>query len=320
MKIVVYGFYNHNNLGDDLFIKAFETLFPQHTFLFTDNLSVDIINGAPAIFIGGGSLLFDQPNISTDDIALLKTKNILYIGVGAETEIHPIHIELLKIAKLVAIRSPRFLSKMLQLNKNTICIPDIVYALHNKNGNVKIDKSVCVLNNALVVPSWDDPHWKHAAWSYFKSEFSQFLDYLTEQRYNLNFLGMSCNAELNDLHASIEIMNSMKYRKQSYLLPSIDYDLDSITRILSQYGVIITQRFHGIVLSEVCNIPYISIYHHEKLKKNMNERGNFLSYYETSKQNLIDNFNQVKHYKLFSSLIDKTAFDALKLNVNNILR
>ena len=63
-KILVYGWYHKNNIGDDLFVEAFNHLFPNFDFTFTDVLHSHLIKEADAIFFGGGSFLYDPPYVS----------------------------------------------------------------------------------------------------------------------------------------------------------------------------------------------------------------------------------------------------------------
>lgn len=314
MNIVVYGYFNKQNSGDQLFISAFKYLFPEYTFIFTDVLNTSLIEKAYAIFIGGGSLLVDAPNIEQNCLNLLKSKKIAYIGVGAETQMHPIHIELMKVAKLVAIRTPQHINKILNINNNTIYIPDIVYSLPIKNNINKIENSILILNNLITIPTYDEPHWKHVSWEFFKSEFAQSLDYLIEQKYNIDFLAMNNHKELNDIYASYEIVNCMKHKNHNYIF---NYTIEELPDILSKYNVIISQRFHGTVLSELCQIPYIQISHHDKMQKTDFEQGNFISYFGFNKQNLIDNFNQVKNKSL--QPVNKEIFSILKEKVKELL-
>jgi polysaccharide pyruvyl transferase WcaK-like protein len=318
VKIVVYGFYHHQNIGDDLFAKAFQKLFPQYHFVFTDTLSVAVIQDASAIFIGGGSFLFAPLNIPSEDFPVLKTKKLLYIGVGIEDFIHPMHLELMAQAELIAIRNPQQLKRMLDINSKTIYLPDLVYSMEIEKTKHKHSKSVLVLNNFLVIPTWQDPYWQHISWSYFKSEFGQFLDELLDQGYDVKFLPMSYNVESSDLHASIEILNSMKHRDANYLISPASYDIDFIINTLSQFEMIITQRFHGTVLSELYGIPYVCIHHHDKLRRSM-ERGQFVSYFALSKENLRHNFLEAQQLTLTDPLINIDVFDELKLKVNRIL-
>src|SRR5271156_1919935 len=104
-SVLVYGFYNHGNYGDELFKDAFKLIFPELNFTFTDRITVDQLSVADAVFFGGGSFLYDPPSIEGDAVILLHKKPIFYIGVGIETNICAEHRDLLKKALLVAPRT-----------------------------------------------------------------------------------------------------------------------------------------------------------------------------------------------------------------------
>jgi polysaccharide pyruvyl transferase WcaK-like protein len=290
-KILVYGWYHKSNIGDDLFIDAFQNLFPEFEFSFVDKFIVSDIEQSDAIFIGGGSFLYDAPKGDPKAIQLLKNKPIFYIGVGSETQYHEVHLSLMKVAKLIAIRNTDGFSRIkTSINSNVIVIPDIIYSLHHKVINDQaIDKSILVLPNITLVPQNSDPHWKFAAWEYFKSEFSQFLDVLIDTGYKLDFFSMCNNKKACDSWAAIEIINKMKFKNSDWLLPQAS-GITEVSKVFSKYQSIITQRFHGIILSEMLNIPYIALHHHDKLKGNDVNRGTFISYYNVNKNKLLDEF------------------------------
>src|SRR5579885_2555646 len=131
-KVLVYGWYHKGNIGDDLFVEAFQHIFPEFDFTFTDVLTSHQVKDADAIFFGGGSFLHDAP-ISTDfALKLAKQKPIFYIGVGVEAEIHPTHQELMRLARLIATRSKNQIDRLKVLNKNSLYVPDLVFALRDK--------------------------------------------------------------------------------------------------------------------------------------------------------------------------------------------
>jgi polysaccharide pyruvyl transferase WcaK-like protein len=318
--ILVYGWYNQKNIGDDLFAEAFVKLW-DYQFVFVDKITIESLQNASAVFIGGGSFLYAAPKMENKVLELLKQKKIFYIGVGAETEIHEIHCELIRLAQLIAIRTPQHVEKIKSLNDKVIVIPDIVYSLQpHIIKSDPVPKSILVIPNLTVVPQGQDPHWKHAAWTYFKSEFAQFLDALIEQKYTLNFFAMCQNDKINDHWASIEILNSMKFRNSKYIMSSMPQGIEDISATISPYNYIITQRFHGIVLSEMLRIPYVAIHHHDKLKNVSPGEGSFLSYYGISKQKLNEEFNLAKE-KNFSTVlpIEINIFDELKQTVVSCL-
>lgn len=314
--ILVYGWYGQGNIGDELFKEAFKHLFPEYQFIFTDRITKELLEGTSAVFIGGGSFLFAPLKIEPGALKLLKTKKVFYIGIGAETDIHTNHLELMKIAKLIAIRSSINLDNIISVNQNTLVIPDIVYSLQSLvQRNLPRDRSVLIIPNTAVVPSWVDPQWKHAAWNYFKSEFAQFLDSLVESKYSINFFAMCQNKKTNDNYAAIEIINYMKNKDSNFLLNNSLGDIKDITHTLSQYSTIITQRFHGIVLSEMVKVPYISLFHHDKLKNCSPNNGSFLSYYGISKSQLLTDFTNSQNKLSTFIPIETNIFDILRTSV-----
>lgn len=317
--ILICGFYAKSNIGDELFKEAFQYLFPQYNLVFTDHITSNLLKDASALFIGGGSFLFSPLNIDDNALSLLNDIKIFYIGVGAETEIHPMHSQLMAQAELIALRSSHKLDEIKLINENTMVIPDLVYCLRKsvKKYPVK-DKSVLVMPNLAVVPQWSDPNWKHASWEYFKSEFSQFLDLLIDDGYSIKFLAMCQNATTNDHWAATEIINKMKHRKSGYLLESLE-GMKTITSHISKHQTIITQRFHGIILSEMLRTPYLAIHHHDKLKYCEPATGKFISYYETSKSRLKEDFYNLSRDFPAVLPIEYNIFEELKIKVNNFL-
>jgi polysaccharide pyruvyl transferase WcaK-like protein len=319
-NILVYGWYSHGNAGDELFKDAFHNLFPELKFTFTDKITSDNLKNAEAVFIGGGSFLNFPLVIENGLLSKLKEKPLFYLGVGSETEIHPVHQDLIKVSKLINIRNSINLKSIKQINDNVICSPDLVYSLLNQvEKSEKINKSILILPNLAVTPQNKDPYWKHSSWNYFKSEFSQFLDFLLEKNYKIDFLPFCFNNETNDQLAAAEIVNHMNNRKINAILPPA-YGIKDLSRIMSQYDLIVTQRYHGVVVSEMINVPYISIYHHDKLKPTPENVGLFVSYYGLSKNILIDNFNYIINDKFTSTLsIERNIFEDLRKKVLQIL-
>jgi len=305
-KILVYGWYNQGNLGDDLFVDAFKNLFPRFEFVFTDHIASSHLKDVDAVFFGGGSFLGESLKVTDPStFEALKKLKIFYIGVGAETSFSPMHDELLRLAKLVAVRNLRSLDNLKGINDNVILIPDLVYSLPIVSNEQKISKSVLVIPNISVVPLWDDRHWKHVSWDFFKTELSQLLDELVNEGYTINFLPMCINDQLNDHYASIEILNRMKFRSDKWLLnkPS---SFNSAIKTLSQYEIIITQRYHGAVLAELAGTPCLTIHHHDKLK---NVKGPTLPYYGISKSKLVEEINRTLQLKVANVLpLDRNVF------------
>jgi hypothetical protein len=310
MNATCYGWFNHNNVGDELFKDAFTKLFPDYNFTFTDHFTLENVNNADVIFLGGGSFL-NQPIFIPEDWMdvwdNLLRKKILYIGVGLETDIHKDHKALLYRSSLVATRTKNKLNNPVF---NVIEIPDLVYALNDSLylSDVANPNSVLILPNVSVVPRHNDPHWMHASWDHFKTEMAQFLDYLIDSKYSVRFANMCLDHKVDDNFASHAICSTMINRESNIILNYLDI------RMISTYGMVITQRFHGIVMSDMAGVPCLPIYHHDKLKSE-----NSISYYELSKNKLIENFESVKNKPVVRSSFNLNSFNQLIEEVKNII-
>jgi polysaccharide pyruvyl transferase WcaK-like protein len=294
----VYGWYNVSNLGDELFKPAFKKLFPQYTFTFVNNIEDYHIQNCDAIFFGGGSFLDNKIQTTIDKRKLLD-KPILYIGVGLETSIHQDHGMLLSMAKLVASRNDGKIS--------SIKIPDLVYALNDVEPSEMIQKTLLFLPNAFLLPKNRDYNCKFIAWNYFKSEVSQFLDELIEDNWKVSFYPMCQSEAVDDSWAANEIISMMKHGRRSLLIKDELHDIGSVIRMFSRNSIILTQRYHGIVLSDLANRPFVSISHHDKIVPDV-------SYFGIHKKDLHD---LIKSKKNTTNYV--RSFDILKEEVAKIL-
>lgn len=199
-------------------------------------------------------------------------------------------------------------------------MPDIVYSLQENLKTFKREKSVLIMPNMAVVPLWDGPHWMHTAWSYFKVEFAQFLDTLMDKGYYVRFLPLSIGKKLNDTWAATEIMTHMHHRSDTLLIKNPPRNARDTLEMIQTYESVITQRYHGIILAEMAKVPYVSIHHHDKLKRSYLNEGSFIPYYGINKQMLIDNFNQSINMQYTGILpIEANIFEELTKKVMQLI-
>lgn len=314
-KVLVYGYYDKSNLGDDLFADAFKGLFPNYQFTFTDNIKPHHLENMDAVFFGGGSFLAESLKASPEAYQRLKTMKLFYIGVGTETALDIRHQELISLAQLVAVRTEQNFSNIQKLNSNSMVIPDLVYSLEAKPSASKFAKSILIIPNILVVPKWNDPHWKHASWEYFKSEFIQAIDALVSDQYKVDFLPFCKNALLNDSYAAAELLS-----RSATISPKVLYekpvDFQSAIDIISKYKVVVTQRFHGNILAEIAGVPTLTIHHHDKLK---GVSGKTLPYYGLTKNSLLDNIKDIVSNSTSVLPIDRNIYIELKQRVEHAI-
>ena len=92
-------------------------------------------------------------------------------------------------------------------------------------------------------------------------------------------------------------------------------EFEEIRNIFSKYKVIITQRYHGIILAEMFGIPYVAIHHHDKLKNCQPANGQFISYYNFNKSALNNAINSLVNFS--KNNIDINAFSEIIIEVKS---
>jgi hypothetical protein len=277
--VLVYGWYGRANVGDELMKQALQNLFnPSGIGLrFVDSIDAAALAGpgVAGVLFGGGSILYDRPDVSSEALAALASGHIdvFYLGVGGETEIHPDHEKLIDVAKVVAFRE--------------LDMPDLVYSLQPDASPLTHQPAgLLFVPNVEVLPAHSDPHWMHVAWEHFKDEVAQALDVCIDRGLQPAFMLMCASEQKEDLWPAAEIMGRMKRRAPALATYRVD-NLEA-TRLMRHHRVVVTQRYHGIVLAEMSGVPYVSVNHHNKLKLARPHRGTSLSYYGIQKDALID--------------------------------
>jgi hypothetical protein len=270
--VLAYGWYGRGNAGDELMKLALQELFrPRNVVLrFTNSIDMKDLKLASGGFVdgvifGGGSILDGAPNVKAPALEALLTRKVpvFYMGVGPETAVDPVHASLLAVARVIAFRDKD--------------IPDLVYSLSQPELH-EPKPSVLIIPNIEVVPTTESPHWMHVAWEHYKNEMAQALDELVDNNVKPEFLLMCKNPRMDDAWPATELLSRMKRRPWEKIMHRAGDDLSTCT-LMSRYRVVVTQRYHGIILAEIAGVPYVSLDHHDKLKNATPSRGRHLSYY-----------------------------------------
>jgi len=280
LVILAYGWYGRGNVGDELMKHALQQMFCSHNVELRFNSKIDITTLAKidGILFGGGSILDGAPSITSDALQVLLSKQIpvFYVGIGPETAVHPVHQQLLKVAELVKYRDRDMSDLAYSLN-----VPDASLSKRSEA------KGILLIPNVEVVPTHLSPHWMHIAWDRFKDEMAQVLDHFYDSGVQTSFMLMCSNDSMKDEWACSELIARMRrrgWRKQIY---AINHDHVEACSLMTKHRVVITQRYHGIILAEMAGVPYIALEHHDKLKNVQPHRGQHISYYGATKAKLI---------------------------------
>lgn len=287
MRVLVYGWYGRGNSGDELMGRALRSMFePKGIELcFVPQLTFADVMSSDAVIVGGGSILNAAPIADPEALdALLQGKRpVFYLGVGMETAIDPAHVQLLKVSRFTSTRSTTWPNWV----PNVYPMPDLAYALGSAApSDAPEHRSVLVVPNLEVVPRWTDPHWMHVAWERFKDELAQCMDELVEGGATLGFLLMCQNRVMDDAWPAHELVARMKRRSTTFSMERAADDAAAVLRTIAGHSLVITQRFHGIVLAQMAGVPCVAVGHHDKLRDVNPFDGTFVAYHGCNKAQL----------------------------------
>lgn len=297
IKLLVYGFYNRGNAGDELMRQALVDLFNTRNVELEFTFQVDeaMLAAADGIVLGGGSFLDAEPNLTAGvvDNLMLGYKPVFYVSVGLETAIHQTHRSLLNVAHVVATRSPKLPSWLNAEAKSSIKqLPDVVYTFDVKTIEAAPKaNSVLFVPNVEVVPWWGSPHWVHSAWEQFRVEAAQFLDHVIVTKGTVTFAALCCNDRQDDAWAATQLISHMNLRRTTFDIIRTTTPTDYVN-LFARHSFVVTQRFHGVVLAELAQVPYTNVHHHDKLEQASPCNGTKLSYYGVNKHTLIDAYDR----------------------------
>jgi len=286
--VLVYGWYGRRNAGDELMRLALDQMLRAHRLVpkFVEGINEFDVEASAGVIFGGGSILQDWPSISPNACTMLfgddhwkPLRPVFYLGVGGETDICDFHQAGISIAPVVAFRE--------------LDTPDLAYWHASDVDDVcrymaLKPEGLLVIPNVEVLPSHNDPHWMHASWEHFKNEFAQLLDRAVENGHRVSFLAMCDADKKKDIWAAHELMGRMSRRDRYHVYQPSTSEPLWVAGLMRAHKVVITQRYHGIILAEMAGVPYVSISHHNKLKLTHPHRGSDVSYFGVQKDPLWD--------------------------------
>jgi polysaccharide pyruvyl transferase WcaK-like protein len=82
-----------------------------------------------------------------------------------------------------------------------------------------------------------------------------------------------------------------------------------ITQLFRKHRIIVTQRYHGIILSELSGVPYVNIHHHNKLKFAHPQRCPSVQYHGLQKDSLSTAIETALNTKLEPYVVARRVYD-----------
>lgn len=288
-KILVYGWYGHANVGDELMAEALRSLLNGHELKFVDSIKDVELKQHDLVLIGGGSFLSMPVSMDGQAFHTIARKPVIYVGVGAETDVHHDHEHLLKHASAVFIRSAP--SKQFSaIRSDALLTPDLSLALAAPSFVKRPSKEILFLANSQVLPTRVSPNWQRAAWDYFKSETAQAIDELIAGGWKVTMAPFCDDVNHRDSWACAELIAHCVERRRVRCLDATWYDDAAFSKVrptFDAHSVVVTQRYHGAIISQATGAPCVVIHHHDKLARIDPSVAKLVPYYGIRKDVLV---------------------------------
>lgn len=300
-QIIVVGYYNHNNIGDEQYKYTFSYIFNTYLFNITDYniifIDCDLIKtyeiiDTDIIILGGGDILndyfLDEINLKFEN----KPNKILAVSVGLPYNDLLINTNKLNIIDFIFLRTQQDLELVsFYFDKNKIFyLPDLsYYLLEIKPVEIitsefnTINKTLQIIKNngkKIICFSFNRHIYNKSLITNYEqicNEFYQITKYLLAQNYYIVFLPFNTS---DVLEVDVNMENDILMQNNIYtLLQNTNWNLTKnvmnitsrllITEILKLYDyfyLTIPMRFHACLFSIYKKIPLIPIYTTKKIK------------------------------------------------------
>ena len=308
MKIFVYGWYNHSNLGDESYKLSFSNTWPEHEFTFSDTIKEDYADKFDLCIIGGGDVIREN---SLRYISIFKcTKISISVTITSLSLIPEINIldhiyvrDILSYNKLLNYGYKNFtlitdISIILKGDKNRG--KNLITQLFKNNKSEKYSKVYTININAHLIGKASTSSKDTNMFYKMLYETVELLD-----RTSASFLFLSFGTSLPwDDRVSNGLVNSYaKFYKKNCVIYDVLSLQDSLD-IISASDLIITSRFHGLIFGLGNNIPTIPISFHDKMKgfcETINKK--YINYWNFSSFELEKYISEVESEKIDTNKI-----------------
>jgi hypothetical protein len=296
-RILVIGWYGHNNIGDETFQNVFRYLWPDVMFVFGDQVPTNV-NEYDALIFGGGSFLDREiPSLVTPDFVTIP---VGFVGVGIHSAIHLTVREWLAKAAIIVARNLGPWGKPLNSPGPILCAPDLFFGTEWRGVNWPISPpnsapKLLVLGNDSVIPGRDEVRWRGDAWNWFASEFAAILD-RDYKGWSIDFYPMCTSdsargiARDDDRLFPAPIVAQVEERSAIRVFNE-PVDLLTLTARIDRASLVISLRLHGVILSTIMGTPHVGICMHDKMVSYFTDRDwwkNRCNYYGFSSDTLRD--------------------------------
>lgn len=273
MEILVFGWYGHNNCGDESYKLSFPIMFPSHNFKFSNKIDKDEVANCDLIVLGGGNIL--KPNFFRELKKIPPDKPIYAISVGGEQSYPDAYDRF----KHFYVRD-KVTYNMLEGHPRTL-MPDLAFCLqgdpyrgselikkHFEDNRLDLYEKIVVVNISAYLTSGGLDKLAREAFHFLKFSYdlAQIVD---DTPASFIFLPFGTRPPNDDRVSNGWIASKCKWWKKNYHVWGELTVQDSLD-IIAASNLVISTRLHCSLFAFNCGTPLIDITHHDKNKNFLN--------------------------------------------------
>lgn len=264
MNFTVFGWYDHENCGDEAYKLAFPALFPGHTFTFTDRPQ----GLRTPLILGGGNVVSDAFLKPLE--ALPGEKSLLSVGLAGFDQAD----RLSGLFRHVCVRDPASLDLLRSAGVTAVYLPDFAFALRpdRERGRRLIQrlfqearadlygKVVVAVVNAYLAADHEIGGRKYVTFLKAAFDLARVVDGTNA---SFLFVPFGGGGYANDRVTNAWVAARCKFWKKNavvYERLGVQDTLD----IVSAADAAISSRLHSSIFSTIGGVPFVDLTHHDK--------------------------------------------------------
>ena len=304
-NILILGFYDRKNFGDDNYKYIFQKLFGKNSKYNINVICSDDCTHIPynthLLIIGGGEIL--------NEYFINKISNLLK-PYKYKIPVYAISCEL-SSNEIVYSGKLNFIDYFIVRNLNDANIltsyygkdnvlykPDIVFYLNNYFSNItkKYNNKIKTVYFCLARPIYTN----NSYYDTYIYNISKFIEYLTLLKINIKLLSFNTSDNINesDDFLNNDILNKLNIKKFNIkknikINNNFDNKMENIIKSIDESELVVCSRYHAHIYSILRNKPFMSISHTKKTKDLLiqNDLNELCIYPELDKYNKPININ-----------------------------
>ena len=281
-NIIVLGYYNRKNLGDEYFKYIFNKIFEDHIISFFEPNKINFIPSSTDILIcGGGDIITDYftKHIIKLKYEYEKTNNkkiptfAMSIGITYPNEIIENNPYFLDIFDHIIVRSKHDYKLLSKRYNNISYLPDAIFIDKQHNIFSRLFNSNHFITNNIVGVMLARPIYnfgKNKNYRLIMDQIINGLKYILDDGYEIHLVPFNTE-NLSDNDNDIIICNEVLKALNNDRVHIKIYSVDTINNAFSEYKFAICMRFHSHVIALNNNVPFMSLCLTPKVKYLMEE-------------------------------------------------